>query len=357
MIQLEQYFRLWPFSVVPDRDEELAWAGRPTLLQDVRALFAGFRYRPQSTLDLVWAAFGAGKTHLLFYLEQQAKKDGRIIPWYCVLPQNARSFSEIYRGVMQAFPVESARTPFVKKMAEKVPDSEIGPILQVLFLGTPEQKQMARDWLSGLRVDLRAARRLLSVPFKLETADQMQRVLVQVLQAMVSAGCRVLLLLDEYQRVQSHHGGTREVLNAAFLDAFNSIPKGLSIVFSCSAVQQSVAQRVLPPELQDRMRGRKVLQLPELAVPDCVQFLKEIVTFFRPQDYSGEVWAPFSQAAVEHGVSSIASANGGLLPRHIIQVFNYALENAMQSGDDRVTEEAVQEGVETVVTQPENDTH
>jgi ERCC4-type nuclease len=62
----------------------------------------------------------------------------------------------------------------------------------------------------------------------------MQRVFSQILQLVVSAGSRVILLLDEYQRVQSHNGATRDALNAVFLDAFNSIPRHFSIVFSCS---------------------------------------------------------------------------------------------------------------------------
>jgi hypothetical protein len=319
-------------------------------------LLSSFTYRPQSTLDLVWAAFGAGKTHLLFYLEQQATKQGRVIPWYSVMPSNARSFNEVYRSLMQSFPAEPARAHLLQSMAEKLPQSDIGPVLQALFLGSSEQKQIARDWLSGLKVDLRTARRLISVPFKIETADQMQRIFVQVLQAIVSAGCRVLLLLDEYQRVQAHHGGTRELLNAAFLDAFNSIPKGLSILFSCSAAQQTVAQRVLPPELQDRMSGRKTLILPELSEAEGVQFLKELVAYFRPKAYGGALWAPFTERVALRGVSSIASAkNGGLLPRHLIQVFDFALGNTIDTGANEVTETAVEMGVQRVVTQPDHD--
>src|SRR5207249_1702584 len=140
---------------------------------------------------------------------------------------------------------------------------------------------------------------------------QMQRIFVQVLQAVVASGCRVLLLLDEYQRVQAHHAGTRDLLNAAFLDAFNSIPKGLSIVFSSSTAQQSVAQRVLPPELLDRMRGRKVLALPELSEAQGIEFLGQLIAFFRPPTYAHSPWAPFSECVVEHGVSRIASAKSG----------------------------------------------
>jgi hypothetical protein len=356
MIQLQDYFTAWPFSVIPDRKEEIVWAGRSAVLSDVRALLASFTYRPQSTLDLVWAAFGAGKTHLLFYLEQQAAKAGKVIPWYSVMPSSARSFNEVYRSLMQSFPAEPARAHLLQGMAEKLPHSDIGPVLQALLLGSSEQKQVARDWLSGLKVDLRSARRLLSIPFKIETADQMQRIFAQVLQALVAAGCRVLLLLDEYQRVQAHHGGTRDLLNAAFLDAFNSIPKGLSIVFSCSSAQQTVAQRVLPPELQDRMRGRKVLVLPELAEAEGVQFLRELVGFFRPNSYTGTLWAPFNERVVQRGVASIALAkNGGLLPRHLIQVFDYALGNAIDSGASEVSEAAVETSVQRVVAKPDHE--
>jgi hypothetical protein len=104
------------------------------------------------------------------------------------------------------------------------------------------------------------------------------------------------------------------------------------------------------------MRGRKTLVLPELSEVEGVQFFREIVAFYRPNTYTGDPWAPFSQQVVQHGVSRVAAAkNGGLLPRHIIQVFDNALGSAIQDGSNQVTEDAVEKGVEKVVANPDSD--
>ena len=99
-----------------------------------------------------------------------------------------------------------------------------------------------------------------------------------------------------------------------------------------------------------------MLVLPELSEEEALQFIRELIAAYRPVGFSGYIMAPFEERAVERGVNRIAAAkNGGLLPRHIIQVLDYALGSTIQAGADQVTNHLVEGGVERVMGQPDHD--
>ena len=79
----------WPFNVVPVQDSRLLWADRKDLLNQIHRLVRRLSSHQSSTLHLVWADFGAGKTHTLLYLRQLALSDkgSGIFPVYTVLPR------------------------------------------------------------------------------------------------------------------------------------------------------------------------------------------------------------------------------------------------------------------------------
>lgn len=344
---LDEVFTTWPFSVVPDRDSDVVWAGRPELRQQVENLFSSFSYRPPSTLDLIWASFGSGKTHLLYYMEQLASKRGDLIPWYAVLPSRPKSFGEIYQSLMSSFPIDTLSSGTVQATSGQGSHSEIDPVLRAFLIGTDEQKRVATDWLVGRRVDMRSAPRILPLPYKLDSTANMQRVLVQLVGALSAGKRRLLLMLDEYQRARGYRPAVRDVLHTGILDCFNATPTGFSVVFSCSAVQQAAALDTFPPELTDRLRGRRLLCLPEMSEPEAVQFVTDLIRAFRPTNYNGDAFAPFAKDRIEQAMKAVAAASElRLIPRHVIQVLDLALGDAVSQNKDSVSSDELLRAVE-----------
>jgi len=256
---------------------------------------------------------------------------------------------------MTAFPFQAVDADVVKAVSGNH-RYEIASALKALTMGSPEQQDMATDWLRGMKVDMRTARRLLALPYKLETEAQMQSVLVQVAGALAQSGKRVLLLLDEYQRVQTHRSSTRDILNGAILDAFNAMPRGLSIVFSCSAAQQATAMRVLSPELMSRMRGRDILCLPAMSETEALSFVLDLLRAFRPLEYNGSEHAPFPDGALHTTVKKMAATGRlSLIPRHVIQVFDRSLASAVESNATDVSSDQLSAAVTAVADSPEGE--
>lgn len=330
-MDINKFFSNWPFQVVPDPGGPMVWAGRPELRERVAQFLRAFSFRPQSTIDIVWAAFGSGKTHLLYYIKQQALACGHMIPWYVTTPESARTFVEMYSNLMTAFPFEAMGAEVLSAVESRRTEFDIVPVVRALVMGSDEQKSVAFDWFRGMRVDLRSARKLISLPYKIESSDQMQRIFSQVARALVLGGSRVLLLIDEYQRTQAHHSNSRELLNGAILDIFNTTPKGLSIIFSCSSAQQAKVFSLLSPELIDRMKGRPAFAMPVFSHPEAMQFMMDLLSAYRPDGYKGSHSAPFSHDALEAVVKVVENQTGSLLiPRHLIQVLDAALGVAIE---------------------------
>ena len=331
-MNLDVFFTTWPFSVVPHRDSNVVWAGRSALQQQVAGLLRSFSYRPQSTLDLVWASFGSGKTHLLYYLEQQAYTIDRFIPWYAVIPNGAGSFAEVYKSLMSSFPIHVFSSPPTPISGNHL-STEIGPVLRALSIGTEDQKRIATDWLVGRRVDMRSAPRVVPIPYKLDTPTLMQRVLRYLLGFLATTQGRLLLLLDEYQRIRTYKSPVREVFQAGILDCFNAIPRGLSIIFSCAAVQQAAALAAFPPDLTDRLRGRRLFTLAEMTLSEAMAFVADLLAAYRPPHYHGHSLAPFSSSGLESMLQEVADSDDlRLIPRHIIQALDFGLNEAVAHG-------------------------
>src|ERR1700722_1519672 len=99
----EPLFKYWPFDIVP-RTGELIWADRLALKEQIVLLGRRLGRHEAVSLHLLWADFGAGKTHTLLYLKQQSEKGdyGDVLPLYCALPKGCRSFLDIYRAMARA---------------------------------------------------------------------------------------------------------------------------------------------------------------------------------------------------------------------------------------------------------------
>ena len=90
--------RRWPFTVVPSDESAEAWIGRAGEKRKVDRVLRSAERIAASQLVLVWAEYGAGKTHALRYLRNRAAASERIVPIYVATPRGIRSFVDLHRG-------------------------------------------------------------------------------------------------------------------------------------------------------------------------------------------------------------------------------------------------------------------
>lgn len=316
----------WPFDVVPDIHGEVGWADRKALRAQIQRLVRKLRSHGGSTLHLLWADFGAGKTHTLLYIRQEAAAQGKhaMLPVYAALPRAGRSFVDVYRAIARALDVGTLRMAFEmatehvgreeveRRLRDKWPD--MVQCLRMLAMGGEVQQQTAMNWLlaePGLtRKDLVGA----SLTGRIRTTDEAVLALSSLVELFRLSGFdRVILMMDEFQRIGVFRGGVQEEINAGLHTLFNECSSGLTIILSFSFGREANIRHFLNEELRDRADPVR-FSIPALTPSEAVEFVEERLS---AASIPG-VESVLERGAIDFVIDRLAES-GTLTPRRVIK--------------------------------------
>lgn len=356
----------WPFRLVPDESFYSFMADRAQLISDIRMLLRGRSRQPASSMHLLWAWFGAGKTHTLRHMEYLCRTEfTNIVPVYIEFPKSVRNFLDVYRafigridmGAVSSAYLEVFTNPeadeFRKELRFDFPD--LFNALMLLYQGSQEQQDIVIRWL---RTEYHQKRILkdVGVVRPIKSAGDAVEVMSWLIRLINWAGTlsgetrSVLWMIDEYQRIEQVRRPAIDEINGCLHSVFNKCPNGLSIIISFSGYPE---ERRLPswlsPEIKDRIGVEKPLLLPPLLTEECVEFVKDVLLHFRnPVSAVPEKHYPFTTEAIGRAVEIIegkAKKSRRIdqpKPRTIMQFFNLILQRAellIEGGEMEVIDE------------------
>jgi hypothetical protein len=328
-------FKYWPFAIVPGSNDEIVWADRATLKQQIVRLGQRLSRHTAVSLHLLWADFGAGKTHTLLYLKQQSERGqfGPIIPFYCALPKGCRDFIDIYRAIVRNIPVQVLRdaykeaTQLVGRASLDSTLSAISPNLprciQAIAIGSESHQRVAMAWLHA-EVGL-PTRELhsLSIIGRLRSTDDAMAALCGIVRLFNIGGHkRVLLMVDEFQRVEVLRKQQQDDINAGLHGFFNSCPSGMSLLLSFSFGVEENIRHFLNRELLSRVDPLR-LSIPAMSEQDGITFLNDVIAQARGESCP---W-PVSEDVVPSIVAGVASSFK-LTPRRLLKAASLVFELA-----------------------------
>src|SRR5438552_9186925 len=100
---MDQLFSNSPFSLTASAANAQCWSGRDNVHVRLEKLCQSYLKRSDSSLDMIWANFGSGKSHALFHLAYLATKPaaqaGNIIPVFVEMPEQLQHFIDLYRRI------------------------------------------------------------------------------------------------------------------------------------------------------------------------------------------------------------------------------------------------------------------
>lgn len=331
--------REWPFGVVPDPEKILIWAGRRELLSQLSRMMRRLTGNPASTLHLLWADFGAGKTHTLLYLRQILLSDNPdILPIYAVLPKETRSFVDVYRAIASSITVERLVETY-RTVTRKTTTLSAGPligekwnstlaVLKALSIGSNAIMESARKWILADQSLNRQELSVASLPDKIRTADDAIAVVSSIVRLLSISNSRVILMIDEFQRTGRLRSGIRNDIQAGIRTFFNNCPKGLSIVLSFKFGVAKEVETYLSDELRD-LADPQVIMIPILNQSGAEEFLSDLVEKVK---LSGTDCKIHSNAVL--ALVACVSTVGTLKPRLITKTANLLFsEGAMDLED------------------------
>lgn len=318
-------FREWPFANVPTIDRGVSvWADRTQAKTQVDEIFEDWGFQPQSTITLIWADLGAGKTHTLYYLKGRCDKEGGLVPFYVLLPAAVTDFVSLYRMIARSFDW-SLVAPGLSANPATDMAANLGQTMKwrASSIDT-RRRQLAQQWLQADRLTASQCQTI-GVSSPIRTADDAVEVLRAAIQSMTEGGARVVLMIDEYQRVAEGRRRQLQEIGHAIHTLYNACPIRLSLVLSCATGGFDDYTMVLTPEIVSRLSPKRV-QLHYLSSSDALDYVHDLFAAYRDQASKVGPFYPLTESsAQEFAEYLVARLTGELTPRRLNMAYSELL--------------------------------
>lgn len=336
----------WPFQTVPDDNFCTFMADRVGVLQDIHALLRNLSRRNTSSIHLIWAWFGAGKTHTLKHISYLCSIEYKSISTvYIEFPRSARSFLDLYQSFVANCDLELFKEAYLDILTSPNKDEvqnelfkmspDLSKAMKALCIGGLEENELVLRWLRGDKVPLTELR-MVGIGRRIDNSESAVSALSWLVKlinmsARVSEGqlARITWIIDEFQKIEECRDSTIEEINGCLHALFNRSPNCFSLFMSFSSKPEKRFPQWLSNELADRIGIEKVITLPPMASDEAMLFVKDVLRHFRI-DATGtpDPYFPFSQQVVHDVISLIHKKKKELRPRNIMQFLNVLLEEA-----------------------------
>lgn len=328
--------KTWPFQVVPNEEFAKIWAGRKQAKLQLNNLLRKMQIAPKANLYLFWANFGMGKTHTLFHLQHLCRQtNGILVPVYVVMPNKPGGFLDVYREIVAGLPFDYLGDQIVKLGSGNPGGVSLHPIfakspgvvsaILALRRGEIETTMVAIQWLKAQPGLSSKDMRSIGVSYRIKTAeDAMQALTTLTKLATFNANpnTKLVILIDEYQRIGELRESVRNEINAGLHGFFNANPTALTLMLAFSFGKKENVAFLLSNELKSRAEP-EAISLDVLTQEQAAEFLSDLLAQFRLQ--AEERWAyPFSIGAVNAMIQHIAERKT-LTPRRIMLHANHIL--------------------------------
>lgn len=339
------HLKEWPFRDVPDENFCSFIADRSELVSDIKNLLRNLSRRPTSSMHLMWAWFGAGKTHTLYHIEYLCKTSFKnLIPIYIEFPRSVKGFIDIYKSFISQIDMNIVDEAYVEVFGDKSKEKiqkdlrydypDLATALKLHFMGEEQQQDIAVRWLRAECRELRLLK-IIGVTKPIQNNEDIIKIVSWLIRLTSrkdaqDENVRIIWMIDEFQRLEKCRLPVQEEVNGCLHSIFNRCPNSLSIMISFSGHPE---EKKLPPwlsqEIKDRIGIEKVLLLPPLRSDEAFKFIEDVLKHFRnPESDITNPLFPFTKESVNEVIKIIEAKKDELKPRRIMQYFKTVLEEA-----------------------------
>lgn len=327
MASISEYSRLnlnvWPFVLVPDEEYSLIWADRKELKQQVEYFLNSINKINLSTIRLMWAYVGSGKSHTLKYIKSICDSSiKQIVPIYIEFPKSAKSFVDVYKEIVQTIDFYNLKYELI--ISDKL--RYLSNFCKIMNTGVDSQKNIAVEWIKANKISLRDIRNV-GLHSRIEDSNFCIKVISELIHLVLNSnGSKMfLIMIDEIQRISELTENQRRDINISLHSLFNLLPRNLTFLFSFSVRQQESMYKLITPELKSRSNKSEIFELKLFNIDQAQEFISDLINFFKIDKKDNR---PFDKSVIKFIVNHInenLQDKYELKPRDLIEVFNILL--------------------------------
>ncbi len=352
---------------MPDAESSKLWADRSRLRAQVKKLLWRWGRSDQSTIHLMWADLGAGKSHTLRHIQSRLldSPESGMYPIYSVMPRELRTFLDVYQAILAgldlnrlgqmsvaALRAEGSKDKLVKNAFPGLPEAVTA--LVALQAESESDRTVAAQWLRGTRGLTKRDLRPLGAIRSIKTTDEAVAALSGIMYVVRVAEktSRFVVMLDEAQRLGQASNKVRQDVNVGLQTWYDSSPNNLTLIMSFGSGNEDYVRHMVSQELQ-RREDYDRLRLELFEPAEIVEFVADLLQ----QSRSGEPpheWFPFTETLVCELATRMCN-NGGVTAGAIMKAFNAVLteldyEIGTGDGDEVGEASLVRRGLEALET-------
>jgi len=320
-----------PFSIVPANNSVDLWADRKKAKNIFEKKINTFNFNSISDVLLIWGDFGAGKTHSLYYFQNQINKSQK---GFCIFTDITQiqptSFQDLFVSFIRAIDIDifheivsdvfSNNKQENKEKAKKIAACNWSELKNVIYsLQDEENYDIAFDWMQGNNLLIQDKKRL-GVTNKIKSKDDQS--FLAIFKALVNlckeANRFLVWMLDEYQTLRDIHSRQLDRLKLSLLNIYNNSPKGLVLGFAFSSRQRDVVTRLLPEGLLARLGESPYIEIPTLSKEEGLEYVKDLINYYKIEDKNIDDFYPLTEDFINKMLSiMINEYKDDLIPRLI----------------------------------------
>ena len=335
----------WPFQAA-SRDFSCFMADRKELEMDIVKTLQHLSRRSTSTIHLMWAWYGAGKSHSLIYMANHCNNDFKgMLPVFTEFPEKVSGFRDLYRIFTSQLDYEMLTECFLeistsplKSAAQKelsIASPDLANAMEILCIGTERQQNTIIRWLRGEDVLLRELREV-GIGQRIVSADDALKILVWLIRLMGMAYSpydleglgRIIWIIDEFQLIGDCREPVQKEINRCLVRIWKSCPNSFSLFLSFTGKPEKTFPSWLSKDLADIIGIEKVILLPPLQDHEAESFVRDLLEHFRPPVNVVDAYFPFEDDCVKSLLARIKKERKEIKPRSIMQYFSAVLEEA-----------------------------
>ena len=288
------YFREWPCENVDINEAVEVWADRAAPRQQITKLLDYLNSVEKTSLHLMWADFGCGKTHTMGYIRHLCQTEYRnIYPLYTLVPNRVASFIDQYKNTISAFDFDFIGDTTRKIMAEHGVDylvsrvlggsDEFRQVVQAVSFGSLDIKRVARRWLGGVSDLSKSELKLIGASKTIKNSDDALAILQGLSRIVIHSqpDTRLLIMVDEFQRLHESSDRISKDVGMGLHTLYNAVPRRFSILLSFACRTQANVDVILSQELRSRADPTRLIELPEMSRQEVPIYVRELFDAYR----------------------------------------------------------------------------
>ena len=324
------FLREWPFQI-PRFDEPVnVWADRAASYQQIAGLLSYLSSVDRTSLHLMWADLGCGKTHTMAFIRHLCETQYKNVhPVYTLVPPRPAGFMDQYKSMISAFDLDQI-ADMIRRitaahgeqyMVNRVLGGsvELYGVMKAIAFGLSDSRSIARRWLKGANDLSKSELRSIAAPNVVKSSHDALAILQGLCNIVIHSqpAVRLLIMIDEFQILHECSDRVSDEVGMGLHKLYEAVPRRLSILLSFAFRTKANVHAILYPALRSREDHTRQIELPAMSREEAQVYVRDLFAAYRTRAKPPSETYPLEPECLRVVIDVLVSEDRLICPREL----------------------------------------